>query len=554
MTQNKTNIVHSMLNPAELETIKKLAAQLKSLLSPEKSVWVDDCLALYERQEVVLMIAGEVSVGKSSLLNALLGRDVLLTDLTETTAAITFLRSAEGNREARADMAKVTYNNGKIEWLGLNKKELEKVTTSLENDDALTKVKQVEIFLSGNIIPRGVTIVDTPGLNGGDRHSALTHREMGLCHAALFLLDASKAGTMTEKRELNKLYDYAPEVLFVLSKWDQVRKAFPNDGQNAIKRKYLNAIGRITQDSGSKKTISAESIYVVSAKEGLEAYRRAERDHNQKPLKEYLPDKGRDNEIFDLFVDVIEKLQQGERQRLMRLRPLITMRNLALEALEERQERLKQAADVTGINAEINKLELELERRKSVQLERIRRIAERIMDIAQNEQKELDEELEKDKTSVLQEVNSELEEVGNEQILQPQFRRKIKGDLDSLIDRELVKPIQGRVDDFLTLVNYSLESNEELTMGLPAEVEMPTASRKSSATSVANEFQGRVNDLNEEIEGCQKHLRSLQDKKEETDAEYERCSVANREMQRLDSQINGIVKKIKAMGTRPDHD
>ena len=554
MTQNKTNLVHNMLNPAELETIKKLASQLKTLLSPEKSVWVDDCLALYERQEVVLMIAGEVSVGKSSLLNALLGRDVLLTDLTETTAAITFLRSAEGNREARADMAKVTYNNGKVEWLGLNKKELEKVTTSLENDDALTKVKQVEVFLSGNIIPRGVTIVDTPGLNGGDRHSALTHREMGLCHAALFLLDASKAGTMTEKRELNKLYDYAPEVLFVLSKWDQVRKAFPNDGQNAIKRKYLNAIGRITEDSGTKKTLSAESIYVVSAKEGLEAYSRRAKDNYKKPLKEYLPDQGRDNEIFDLFIDVIDKLQQGERQRLMRLRPLITMLNLALEALEERQEKLKQAADVTGINAEISKLELELERRKSVQLERIRRIAERIMDIAQNEQMEQQEELERAKTSVLQKVNSELEETDNEQIIKPQFRRSFKSRLDSLIDEELVTPLQGKVDDFLSLVNYSLESNEELTMGLPAEMEMPKASRQSSAASVVNEFQVKVDDLNEEIEECQKRLRSLQGKKRDVDAEYEKCSSAQREMERLDSQINGIVEKIRAMGPRPDHD
>ena len=91
-------------------------------------------------------------------------------------------------------------------------------------------------------------------------------------------------------------------------------------------------------------------------------------------------------------------------------------------------------------------------------------------------------------------------------------------------------------------------------MGLPAEMEMPKASRQSSAASVVNEFQVKVDDLNEEIEECQKRLRNLQGKKREADADYEKYSSAQMEMQRLDSQINGIVEKIRAMGPRPDHD
>ena len=129
----------------KLETIKEIAEDLKPLLPVESQIIIDECVEQYERNDFVVMIAGEVSVGKSSLLNALLGKSILLTDLTETTAAITYLRSSEGDKNAKADMAKVTYNDGRIEWLDLKKSSLMKVTTSLKNDNALKRVRKVDI-------------------------------------------------------------------------------------------------------------------------------------------------------------------------------------------------------------------------------------------------------------------------------------------------------------------------------------------------------------------------------------------------------------------------
>ena len=71
-------------------TLDDIAKKIKSALPEKSRSIIDRCLELYHKHEFVILIAGEISVGKSSFLNALMGYPVLLMDQTETTAAITY--------------------------------------------------------------------------------------------------------------------------------------------------------------------------------------------------------------------------------------------------------------------------------------------------------------------------------------------------------------------------------------------------------------------------------------------------------------------------------
>ena len=550
--------------------IKKIAEELKPLLPEESQIIIDECVEQYERKDVVVMVAGEVSVGKSSLLNALLGKPVLLTDLTETTAAITYLRSAEGDRTAKANMAKVTYNDGRIEWLELKKSSLMKVTTSLKNDDALKRVRKVDVYISGDIIPPGVTIVDTPGLNGGDRHSALTRREMGLCHAALFLLDASKAGTLTERIELNHLYDYAPVVLFVLSKWDQVRKANRGLTMADIKKQYLDSIGKITHDAVKGKVVSAENIYVVSAKEGLEARLALEEDLRKMKkrkkkispekikIRDYLPDKGQSNEIFDLFADLIEILDDETKNRMVRLRPLLTMSNLAQNALENIQLKLAKDADTSDLDLKIAQISHDLESKKNTIIKRNQKIVDRLMTLAQAEQSELLDFIESRRRQVLSDISLSLKtteafQTANSSILLGKsFHQSFQTKMNEILTSRILSPLQGKIDDFLTLLNNSFDSGKELVVNMPmTAAPTPTFSK---VTQKKQQIMDNVKNLKDSQSALQTEIADLKKQYSDLLNDYKACADAKKKIESLDEKIAAANEELASMGCRPGAD
>ena len=270
--QNKTVVpaeTFSLLNKQDDHRLDEIAAKIKQVL-PEKSCQIiERCLELYHKHEFVILIAGEISVGKSSFLNALMGYPVLLMDQTETTAAITYLRSAEGHAPDHPDEVKINYIDGRHEWFSIHDHEKMRVaTTSLDgNKQAIRTVRSAEVYLSEKVlpIPPGITIIDTPGLNGSSSHSDLTHAEMGLCHVALFLLDATKFGTLSNQEEFQRLYRYAPELLFVVNMWDRVRNASTRSLAEVKKQDYMPKLCNWAKEG----EVTDANIFVISNKEAM---------------------------------------------------------------------------------------------------------------------------------------------------------------------------------------------------------------------------------------------------------------------------------------------
>lgn len=336
------------------EMLEQLGERLRGHLDEHTAAMVDDCLAIYRNNEFVIMVCGEVSVGKSSFLNTMSTMPFLLTDQRETTAAITYLRSvrhalAEAGHE---DEVKVTFRDAarEPEWLPIHDRgRLGELTTSLDgNREALSQVEKAEAFLRPETLelPPEITIIDTPGLNGSEPHADLTHSEMGKCHVALFLMDGSKFGTLTNREEFRRLCRYAPKVLFVISKWDLCRGAYLGEhptrsGMEQVKREtFLPRLREWVEDGA----VSAEDIFVVSCQDVVQARSRWEslspKEQGKTTVQSLLPSE--DNDYFRLVERLRSIMQSNERRKMVGRRPLQTLLRLAEDRLAETETQLAQ--------------------------------------------------------------------------------------------------------------------------------------------------------------------------------------------------------------------
>lgn len=145
--------------------------------SPWKNEFGESICRLKARvgEPCVLAIAGRVKAGKSSLLNALLGKELAKVGTTETTATINIFRC--GKPEDPEHPVKVVWENGSCTY------ETIEFMDSLQGNDKNTLQKAIGIkwleFTLEDPILKEVTLVDTPGTEAivdddGDGHQRVT--------------------------------------------------------------------------------------------------------------------------------------------------------------------------------------------------------------------------------------------------------------------------------------------------------------------------------------------------------------------------------------------
>lgn len=199
---DKVNVIEEML-----ETVPCNGANIlcKSIMRKEKD------------KRFYLAFVGEFKRGKSTMINSLIGQDLLPSDILPTTATINILEYSE------EEYAEVIYNNGQKENLKLTKENLEKFTA--QNEVESDEIDYIRIGLNCDILKDGMVIIDTPGVNDISMSRVeVTKNILPNCDAAIFLLDAAAPLTKTEADFLQtKILTYKLEsLLFIISKCDRL--------------------------------------------------------------------------------------------------------------------------------------------------------------------------------------------------------------------------------------------------------------------------------------------------------------------------------------------
>lgn len=235
-----------------------------------------------EDNEFKIVVAGEFSSGKSTFINALIGKDILKHATNETTATITYIHNVKKSDEL-CGKCKVNYSNGETKCLD-SYDNLREYTTAMSAEDVVNTIESVEIFMHFIEVDAKLTIIDTPGLNGTlDKHREVTVEEIKMAHACIYVFQKNGV-TKSDEEFIKFLCNYQNTFIFIQNFIDELRKSEGDSIENKVNaiKTYLN------ESLFTNKEVKIEySIHGISALKAL-----AGKDNNISKLYE--------GDLFDL--------------------------------------------------------------------------------------------------------------------------------------------------------------------------------------------------------------------------------------------------------------
>jgi len=166
-----------------------------------------------------VVVTGEAKRGKSTLINALLGRDVLPSGVTPLTAVATTVRYGDDDSGVE-----VVFRDGHEEKHPLTA--LADFVTEKRNPRNERMVAGVTVYLDAPVLAGGVELVDTPGTGSvfqWDTEAA--HEALRTMDAAVFVLTADPPVSASERDLLHRVAALSVTTFAVLNKADHLDQA-----------------------------------------------------------------------------------------------------------------------------------------------------------------------------------------------------------------------------------------------------------------------------------------------------------------------------------------
>lgn len=246
-----------------------------------------------------LGIVGEFKRGKSTMINSLIGRELLPTDILPTTAVINILEYSNN------EYAKVYYNDGKTEDIKVENEALFDFTS--EGRQETENIKFIKIGLNNELLKDGLVIIDTPGVNDISKSRIeVTKNILPNCESVWFLLDAAAPLTRTEAEFLEtKILKYKMSTLkFIISKADRLDEDELEESiEGAVERIKKVALHEAdvmpysSKDVIRTENMGMESVYKTNLIQNIKSLRKESEEnkflHNKERIK--------------LIVDLIEE-------------------------------------------------------------------------------------------------------------------------------------------------------------------------------------------------------------------------------------------------------
>jgi hypothetical protein len=165
-----------------------------------------------------VLVAGEAKRGKSTLINALLGRAVLPTGVTPLTAVATTVRYGDDPH------VEVRFADGHAEKQPTSA--LPDLVTERGNPGNRRRIAAVTVYLDAPLLTGGVELVDTPGTGSVfSWDTAAAHKALQTMDAAVFVLTADPPVSAAELDLYGKVSGLSVATFVVLNKADHLDEA-----------------------------------------------------------------------------------------------------------------------------------------------------------------------------------------------------------------------------------------------------------------------------------------------------------------------------------------
>ncbi len=231
-----------------------------------------------------LAIVGEFSRGKSSLINALIQREILASDHRPNTAAQTILKHGQPDRfkvtyfpeyhhppeehtsdNLLKDLARFTSDAAVDSDSGEDVNAKYAALLNGERKSLADTIANVEVWLKSDFQQRmEVEIIDTPGLGAVFRtHEQVTLRTLDAADAIIFTIQIEPGVHGREVAFIRLIREHVPKIFFVVTKIDLIR----NQQEIAERVDYIRKTIEI------KAKVNVEYIFPISAQQALEGAR-----------------------------------------------------------------------------------------------------------------------------------------------------------------------------------------------------------------------------------------------------------------------------------------
>lgn len=220
---NGSQATDSSPREATLEALGALVRATAGLLPSRVRSDLIDAQARTAESRFNLAVLGEFKRGKSTLVNALLGCDVLPTGVVPLTAVATVVRAGQCERLV------VEYADGRTAERPVA--ELAEYVTEACNPGNRLGVELARIELDHELLRAGLELVDTPGIGSIHTHNTDTaYTFLPRIDAALAVLDAGQPLSEAERQLFADAGQRIPLLLVVLNKVDHLD---PGDREEA---------------------------------------------------------------------------------------------------------------------------------------------------------------------------------------------------------------------------------------------------------------------------------------------------------------------------------
>ncbi|ELS03605.1 dynamin family protein [Xenococcus sp. PCC 7305] len=248
------------------------------------------------------LVIGDKNRGKSTIINVLLGEELLPEGAVATTAIPTLIRYGkkqkmtlyyDDNVKEEISIAdfnkKHTHSSRKVKKAEKKYKETrlkELVREGLDRLSARSQLAEEWInHLIGTInyacleapvtlLAKKVEFIDTAGLNNSETENEKAFAYIKNCEAIIFILDPNDQISLTDKAYLQKFLDAqvnVENIFFLINKWDDVEEADKQDIKEAF---VINLAQTLHQDPEVIEQLWGQRIFTVSARNALKNIKR----------------------------------------------------------------------------------------------------------------------------------------------------------------------------------------------------------------------------------------------------------------------------------------
>lgn len=400
----------------------------------ENNLYHDVFKKIIERLEdktFKLAVVGEFSSGKSTFLNALIGKDILKHGAQETTATITEIK----NEKLKDDkiIFDVLYSNGSVEE-NIDIEKLKDYTTtsstvhSVAENIAKVTIKNHFLDYEGEL-----SVIDTPGLNGvADKHREKTEEQIKNSHACIYLMSVRGLGE-SDIRFLKYISEYQKNIIFIQNFIDELKELEGETPEGKIEeQKKIISKRLFDENSDVNYEIIGISAYQALISRDVEM-------SEGKNLSQSEQEELYKRSNFDTVLNkILELMKKNEREKIQQK-----------DAINVAIYHLKRLNDIYAVRNEFEKKEWELtpEARKTKGYEKI------IKTLQQNKKKNLEN------------VKNFIEANAND--IRRKINRKIEEDLGK-VEEEIVEILRNKANNVKNMEEYI---NEFLKSDIHRKVE-----------------------------------------------------------------------------------